>query len=95
MKNVIFAVIAIVLAIATSPSQAASRTVALAIPTMNCPACPITVKTALLRVHGVEKVTVSYENKEAAVTFDDARTDVETLVKATTEAGYPSTVKAK
>jgi len=36
---------------------------------------------------------VSYEKKEALVTFDDARTSVETLLNATRQAGYPSTLK--
>jgi mercuric ion binding protein len=72
---------------------AASRTVTLDVPGMNCPLCPITVKKALQKVQGVEKVSVSYEEKEAVVTFDDAKTNAEVLIKATTDAGYPSTVK--
>ena len=72
---------------------AESKTVILSVPSMSCPACPITVKKALQRVDGVEKVTVSYDPKEAVVTFDDGKTSVERLLEATTNAGYPSQPK--
>jgi len=60
---------------------------------MNCSACPITVRTALQRVDGVEKVAVTYEPKEAVVTFDDAKTTVDKLRAATANAGFPSLLK--
>ena len=72
---------------------AAPKTVTRNVPGMTCAACPITVKTALTKVGGVEKTEVSFEKKEAVVTFDDAKTKVEALMEATKNAGYPSTVK--
>lgn len=89
---------AIALAIALSfvpaePALAAPKTVTLDVPGMTCAACPITVKTALTKVEGVAKAEVSFEKKEAVVTFDDAKTKVEALTEATKNAGYPSTVK--
>jgi mercuric ion binding protein len=60
---------------------------------MTCAACPITVKKALSKVEGVEKAEVSYEHKEAVVTYDDAKTNVEALTKTTEGAGYPSELK--
>ena len=69
------------------------QTVTLDLPTMNCAMCPITVKKALNKVDGVNETDVSYEKKQAVVTFDDAKTSTDTLVQATTNAGYPSTVK--
>ena len=87
-------VTAIVLAAAVSvPVWAATKTVTLSVPGMTCAACPITVKKALNKVEGVAKIEVSLENKEAVVTFDDAKTKVEALLDATKNAGYPSTVK--
>lgn len=61
---------------------------------MNCITCPITVKTALMKVAGVQKVNADFEKREAVVAFDDSKTSVEKLTRATTDAGYPSTVKA-
>ena len=85
-----------VIALSLSPVQsawAASKTVTLEVPGMTCAACPITVKTSLTRVEGVAKAEVSFEKKEAVVTYDDARTNVEALTKATEGAGYPSELK--
>lgn len=76
-----------------SPVWAAVQTVTLAVPGMTCPVCPITVKKALQKVAGVTQIEVSYEKKEAVVTFDNAKTTAESLTKATADAGYPSTVK--
>jgi mercuric ion binding protein len=36
---------------------------------------------------------VSAEDKTAVVTFDDSKAEVGALVKATTDAGYPSAPK--
>jgi mercuric ion binding protein len=78
-----------------SPAWAGPRTVTLDVPGMTCSACPITVKKALTKVDGVRKVDVDFEKREAVVTFDDAKTTVAALTKATKDAGYPSTVKEK
>ena len=73
-----------------TPAWAAIKTVTLSVPGMTCAACPITVKKALTKVEGVSRVDVSFDKREAAVTFDDAKTSVDALRKATTDAGYPS-----
>jgi mercuric ion binding protein len=72
---------------------AVPQTVTLSVPGMTCSACPITVKKALQNVAGVEKVAVTFEPKEAVVTFDDSKTTVDKLREATTKAGYPSSPK--
>lgn len=54
--------------------------------------CPITLKKALNNVEGVTKAEVSFEQKQAVVTFDDTKTKAEKLVEATTSAGYPATI---
>ena len=35
-------------------------------------------------------VDVQYEKKQVVVTFDEAKKNIDALVKATTNAGYPS-----
>lgn len=77
----------------TAPVWAATQTVTLAVPGMTCAACPITVKKALSKVEGVSQVNVTFEKREAVVTFDNAKADVQKLTKATEDAGYPSSVK--
>jgi mercuric ion binding protein len=77
----------------SAPAFAATKTVILSVSGMTCAACPIMVKKALTKVEGVQTAEVSYEKKEAVVTYDDAKTSVEALAKATEAAGYPSQVK--
>lgn len=87
--------VSVALSFLSSPAWAASRTVTLAVPGMNCSACPITIKKALTKVDGVTKVDVSLDELQAVVTFDDAKATVAALTKATKDAGYPSSVKSK
>ena len=77
----------------SSTAHAATQTVTLSVSNMDCVACPITVKKALSRVAGVNGVNVSFEKKEATVTFDDTKTTVKALTEATADAGFPSTAK--
>lgn len=82
----------VVLVASASPIWAATQSVTLSVPDMNCAACPITVKKALTKVSGVSKIDVSLDRREAKVTFDDAKVNVDALTRATKDAGYPSTV---
>jgi mercuric ion binding protein len=85
--------LAAALSMLASPVWPAIQTVTLAVPGMTCPVCPITVKKALTSVDGVTRAEVNFDKRQAVVTYDDARTNVETLTKATADAGYPSTVE--
>jgi periplasmic mercuric ion binding protein len=53
----------------------------------------ISVQRSLTKIEGVSKADVSLQAREAVVTFDDAKTGVDALLKATREAGYPSILK--
>jgi periplasmic mercuric ion binding protein len=96
MKNLKAMVVAAVGAfVLTAPAWASPKTVTLHVSGMTCAACPITVKKALEKVSGVSKIDVQYEKKQVVVTFDDAKTNVDALVKATTNAGYPSPMETQ
>jgi mercuric ion binding protein len=75
------------------PAFSAQQTIVLEVPGMSCPVCPVTVRKSLEKVPGVVKAVVTYEPKEAVVTYDDTQTTPEALMEATSNAGYPSTVK--
>ena len=79
--------------LASAPVFAAERTVTLAVQNMDCASCPFVVKKSLEAVPGVARVTVSYRDKTAIVTYDDSKVGVNALIEATTSAGYPSTPK--
>ncbi|MBS0418045.1 MAG: mercury resistance system periplasmic binding protein MerP [Proteobacteria bacterium] len=89
MKRLLFAVASACVA----PAWASPQTVTLSVPGMTCAACPITVKTALSKVEGVSQVNVSFEKREAVVTFDNAKANPQKLTQATRDAGYPSSLK--
>ncbi len=76
--------------LSTGIGFAAEKTVTLAVENMFCPSCPYIVKKSLTRVTGVTKVKINYERKTAKVTYDDAKTNIEALMDATSVAGYPS-----
>lgn len=76
--------------LASSAALAAERTVTLAVDKMTCASCPHIVKRALTRVSGVKRADVSFEEKRATVTFDDAVTNVAGLTEATADVGFPS-----
>jgi mercuric ion binding protein len=67
---------ALALAAVVAPVWAATQTVTLSVPGMTCASCPITVKHALSKVEGVSKTDVSFDKRQAVVTFDDAKTNV-------------------
>lgn len=95
MRILLSIAIALSFLAAAAPASAAPKTVTLSVPGMTCAACPITIKKALLKVAGVQKVEVSYEKNEAVVTYDDAKTNVDALTNATKRVGYPSSEKGK
>jgi len=66
----------------------------LAIDGMTCEACSGHVRTALAKVPGVEDVTVSYKNRQAAVRVNvEMPPPVDLLVRAVETAGYKATVQ--
>lgn len=81
----------LVMAVVAAPAIAATQTVTLHVPGMDCPVCPLTIKTALGRIDGVLGTRVDYEPRQVHVTFDDTRTHVDGLREATRNAGFPST----
>lgn len=89
---VVFSMFGLALA---NPAQAQNtqQTVTLQVEKMTCSACPLTVKMALKKIDGVKQVSAKYEGRGegwAKVTFDPSKTSVASLIKATTNAGYPS-----
>lgn len=93
MKKLISYVIFALFAAGSTAALAETKTVTLGVSGMTCATCPIAVKKALTRVPGVSNAAVSFEKSEAVVTFDDAKTNVNALMKASGDAGYPCVLK--
>ena len=78
---------------ASSAFAGGNRTATLDVTNMDCAVCPITVRKALEKVPGVGSAKVDLKTHRAVVAFDPSKTTPELLTKATTDAGFPSTVK--
>ncbi len=69
------------------------QTAVLDVQNMTCAMCPIAVRKSLEKVPGVSQARVDFDKKTATVTFDPDRASTDALVQATTNAGFPSTVR--
>lgn len=94
MRNILSTAAVIATLLIACPTFAAEQTVKLAVANMTCVSCVPIVKGALSAVPGVTKVAVSAEAASATATFDDQKTTVEALIKAVTNAGYPTKLAA-
>ena len=79
--------------VASSAFAGKPSTATLDVSNMTCAACPITVRKALEKVPGVDSAKIDLKTHRAVVSFDPAKTTPELLTKATTDAGFPSSVK--
>lgn len=84
----LFAALMPLAALAATP-----RTAVLDVQNMTCNLCPVTVRKSLEKVPGVSQAQIDFAKKTATVAFDADKTSAAVLVKAATEAGYPSTVR--
>lgn len=91
--NLSHAFVLAALVTASSAFAGETRTATLDVTKMDCAVCPITVRKALEKVPGVGSAKVDLETRRAVVTFDPSKTTPEVLTKATTDAGFPSSVK--
>ena len=76
-----------------SALAATPETITLDVQNMTCAACPITVKKALEQVPGVSDVKIDFKRKTATVHLRADKANVGMLTRATTNAGFPSTVR--
>ncbi len=72
-------------------ATANDQTVTLTVGNMTCSLCPVTVRKALEAVEGVHEAQVFLEAGNAVVAYDDETVDLQTLMTATINAGFPST----
>lgn len=61
-----------------------------AVENMTCAACPITVRMAMSRVDGVQRVDVDFDTETATVIYDPALTDITAIAEAAASVGFPA-----
>jgi mercuric ion binding protein len=70
-----------------------NQTVQFTVEKMTCATCPIAVKKAMERVDGVTDVKVDLDSKTATVVFDASEADPKAIAAASTDVGFPATLK--
>lgn len=77
---------------AVSIPAVALDTVTLRIEGMTCGGCTLAARKVLERLDGVTRADVSYEKKQAVVTFDPAKVTVAQMIAAIATLKYTATV---
>jgi len=62
---------------------------------MTCDACPVTVTKSLKKLDGVLEASATFDPPEATVIYDPNKVSIKQLIKATSNAGYPSVIKGE
>lgn len=78
----------------SSNTAIANRTATFAVENMTCALCPVTVKKAMEGIRGVKSVRIDFDTKTATVVFDPSKASAAAIAAASTNAGYPATVKS-
>lgn len=92
-RSTIAALLVLALFQATVGFAATSEKVVLDVQGMYCESCAKGITAMLKRVDGVTEVDVSFEKREANVTFAPDKTSVEKLIEAIEKLGYKAAVK--
>jgi mercuric ion binding protein len=83
---------ALLICLPVSAFAGTPQTAVLDLQNMTCSMCSITIHKALEKVPGVIETKVDYDHKTATVKYDSDKTSPSALVKATTNAGFPSSL---
>ena len=67
--------------------------VTVSVPTIQCGTCKKNITTSLMNLDGVSNVKVDMKKKTATVTFDDSKTNLESIENAITSTGYDANDK--
>lgn len=89
-RNLKFVLIVMPVWIISFISHAETQNATLTVENMSCATCPVVVRSALLKLDGVNEVSVSMKDKTVVVIFDDKEVSKEDLVNAVSNSGFPA-----
>ncbi len=92
MKRLITATLFTLSMFASPALMAAEQIIKLSVPGMTCASCPHIVKAAISEIDGIKAVVATMEDRSATVTYDDAVANLDKIMQATANVGYPSTI---
>lgn len=70
----------------------AQKTVKLKCTEMSCHKCVKSIESSINKLPGISELKIDLESKIISVTFDESKTDVQSLLNAIVEAGYEAEV---
>ena len=77
-----------------APAAVGVTTAMFRVDSMHCGGCGDSIKAALAKAGGVQKVDVSAADKRVTVTFDKDKITAEKIAQIISEAGYPAKAEA-
>ena len=93
MKLIWTLIATLVLASNITAASSIGETVTFDVDKMTCATCPIVVRKTMLRVDGVKEVSIDLDSKTAVVTYDVELTTPAEIGSASTEVGFPASVR--
>ena len=93
MKRRLSALLLAAMSLSATAVYAEDQVVTLILQDSDCTNCTGMVKKILARIDGVKSVTVKPGERNAVVTFDNSRTNAESLIDVAALAGYPTAIK--
>ena len=93
MKLIWTMITSLILATNIAAASDGDQTVTFDVEKMTCATCPIAVRKAMQRVDGVKEVSVDLDTKTAIVTFDSSITTAMEIGGASTDVGFPTSVR--
>ncbi|HEV2273581.1 MAG TPA: cation transporter [Acidobacteriaceae bacterium] len=83
---------ALLICLPASAFSGSPQTTVLDVQNMTCSMCSITIHRAVEKLTGAIEAEVDYDHKTATVKYDSDKTNPSALMKAATNAGFPSSL---
>lgn len=93
MKRFLLVSALIIAAFGAFAEEKRPTTVVLAISGMHCEGCAAGITAMLKRTEGVLKANVSFEQREAVVEYEPAKTSTEKIIGAVEKMGYKAAIR--
>ena len=93
MKLPVIQCMTALLLLAAVVSAGDTKTVVMSVSGMHCSSCAEGITAMLKRTDGVLKTEVSYEERQATVDYDEAKTSPEKIITAIEKMGYKARIK--
>ena len=89
-RNLMYILLATTFWLMPFVSHAETQNATLTVENMSCATCPVVVRSALLKLDGVNEVSVSMKDKTVVVIFGNEEVSTQDLIDAVSNSGFPA-----